>query len=277
MATGPRARRNSPVPPAALLILVVLLAGCAPQATERAPATTPAALSATPGPTSPRPASGTGVTPVATVGPGAGTATAPPGTEGQRLLAELRRGGYVIFFRHAATDFSQADTDRQNLENCRTQRNLSPQGRADAERIGDAFRLLRIPVGQILASPYCRARDTAQLAFARHEITRDLLALPSARDEAERQALIDAFARLLAAPPPVAGTNTVLVGHDFSIQAVADLTIAEGEAAIFEPRGAEGFRLVGRVPHYGWPALEYAASGTRPHTRGVAAEARQGR
>lgn len=186
--------------------------------------------------------------------------TAAPRTEGQRLLAGLRRGGYVIFIRHAATDFAQADSDRQNLDNCQTQRNLTAQGRADAERIGEGVRLLRVPIGQVLASPYCRTRETAQLAFGRYEATRDLLALPSARDEADRQALVDAFARLLATTPP-AGANTVLVGHDFSIQAVANLTIAEGEAAIFEPRGAEGFRLVGRVPHYKWAELEYARRG----------------
>src|SRR5258706_14184617 len=40
------------------------------------------------------------------------------------LLAELRKGGYVLYFRHAATDFSQNDERMKNYEDCADQRNL---------------------------------------------------------------------------------------------------------------------------------------------------------
>ena len=64
---------------------------------------------------------------------------------GPALVEALRRGGYVLYFRHAATDFSQSDTDTRNLANCRTQRNLTKAGREDARAIGRAIRALRIP------------------------------------------------------------------------------------------------------------------------------------
>jgi hypothetical protein len=43
-----------------------------------------------------------------------------PMLRGRELVEALRGGGYVVYFRHATTDSSQADTDRENLERCDT-------------------------------------------------------------------------------------------------------------------------------------------------------------
>jgi broad specificity phosphatase PhoE len=167
---------------------------------------------------------------------------------GQALLGALRQGGYVIYFRHAATDMTQTDSD---LSRCETQRNLNEQGRADARAIGAAFHALGIPVGHVFSSGYCRARDTAQLAFGRSELVRDLSGLPASQREQRVAAL-----RKLLATEPQAGTNTVLVAHGFNITAAAEISLAEGEAAIFAP-GAEGaFRLVARLRPDEWARLE---------------------
>jgi phosphohistidine phosphatase SixA len=42
-------------------------------------------------------------------------------------------------------------------------RQLSAKGRAAAQRIGAAIRRLDIPIGRVLASEYCRTRETARL------------------------------------------------------------------------------------------------------------------
>ena len=83
------------------------------------------------------------------------------------LLAELRKGGYVLYFRHAATDFSQNDERMKSYEDCADQRNLIDRGRADAREAGAAIRQLGIPVERVLASPFCRTVETAQLLFGR--------------------------------------------------------------------------------------------------------------
>lgn len=170
--------------------------------------------------------------------------------EGQALGDLLRRGGNVIFFRHAATDMSQADSDVQNLENCQTQRNLSEQGRTDARAIGEVVQALAIPIGQGLASPYCRTLETARLVFGHVEPSRDLLPTISAEDDAAREELVAGLRRLLGTSPP-AGVNTILVSHQFNLQDAAGISLAEGEAAVFEPVRAKGFRLVDRnvTPH----------------------------
>ncbi len=162
------------------LLLVALLTACAsqpPRAAESATTTEPAAQvqpSATaPAATATSPeTAATAETPMAMATAATAESSPVPTTEaalreGQALLDLLARGGLVIFFRHAATDFSQTDTDRQNLQNCQTQRNLSEQGRSDARGIGQAFQALGIPVGQLLASPYCRTLETEPRSVVR--------------------------------------------------------------------------------------------------------------
>ena len=61
----------------------------------------------------------------------ASAAAAEPAAQ---LLGELRQGGYVLFLRHASTDFSQDDSRMTSSEDCATQRNLTDKGRAEAVR-----------------------------------------------------------------------------------------------------------------------------------------------
>jgi virginiamycin B lyase len=180
---------------------------------------------------------------------------------GPKLVNALQRGGYVVYFRHAATDFSQTDTNTKNLADCTKQRNLIPEGRDDATAIGKAFRTLRIPVGQVLASKYCRTRQTARLAFGRVRTSDDITSIASVSDE-EQERRLDALRRLLATAPR-AGTNTVLVAHLFNIQGAADVSLEEGEAAVFEPLGNRRFRLVAKVRPRKWTSLA-AASAREP-------------
>ena len=184
--------------------------------------------------------------------PAAFAADAPAvGTlEGTELRAALLRGGYVIYFRHASTDFSTNDDAMTSFEDCSKQRNLTDEGRSRARQIGAGIAALSLPIGDVIASPYCRTRETAQLAFGRAIVSNDVRGGPPA--DASRYA---ALARLISTPVSGA-TNRVIVSHGNPFAAVAGPPyLAEGEAAIIEPRGSEGFRIVGRVPWNGWPAL----------------------
>ena len=57
------------------------------------------------------------------------------------------------------------------FEDCAHQRNLTDGGRADARAIGAAIRSLGIPIGEVLASPFCRTRETAELIFGRATVS----------------------------------------------------------------------------------------------------------
>lgn len=76
----------------------------------------------------------------------------------------LRAPGSVVVLRHsfAPGGFDPPDA---RLDDCSTQRNLDESGRAQAKRIGEAFRQNGIAVGAVLSSPRCRCLDTARLAF----------------------------------------------------------------------------------------------------------------
>ena len=87
------------------------------------------------------------------------------------VVAELRKGGYVIFFRHALTEQTGVTDETADLNRCERQRNLSAAGRAQATNIGKSMKALGIPVGQVLAGPYCRTKDTARLASTCFGIT----------------------------------------------------------------------------------------------------------
>jgi len=73
------------------------------------------------------------------------------------LTAQLRKGGLVIYFRHASTEKDHADQVSADRSNCCTQRTLSEQGWHEAEMIGSSMSLLNIPAGAVYSSEYCRA------------------------------------------------------------------------------------------------------------------------
>ena len=172
---------------------------------------------------------------------------AAPGVPAE-IVERLRAGGATVVFRHAATDSSVDMTD--DLSDCSRQRNLNADGREESRSIGAAFERLGIPVGRVLASPFCRTRDTAQLAFGRVRTSRRLLAEEffASPAEARRKGL----ARSLATRPP-AGRNTVLVTHGSAIDAATGVNPDEGGAVVVEPRrGAPGFEVVGSVEVDAW-------------------------
>src|ERR1700704_3901356 len=177
--------------------------------------------------------------------------TLPPA----ELLTELRKGGYILYFRHAATDFSRNDERMKSYEDCANQRNLIDRGRSDARAVAAAIRHLSIPVERVLASPFCRTVETAQLLFGRAEKMQEVRGGPSAPAASERYA---ALRKILATPVP-AGTNLAVVGHGNPFHSVAGPPyLAEGEAAVIRPLGAD-FQIVARIPVDRWDALASAA------------------
>ena len=69
--------------------------------------------------------------------------------------------------RHAHVDLGAGHPLRLEPGNCDAEVNLSRRGREQAKRIGEAFRVRGIPLGDVLASPYCRGIDTGTRAFGK--------------------------------------------------------------------------------------------------------------
>ncbi|MGW0762422.1 trypsin-like peptidase domain-containing protein [Streptomyces sp. NPDC002814] len=192
-------------------------------------------------------------------GTGTGTtAPAPSAQSGDDPLARLRDGGFTVVIRHAATDQSRPDDPTVDLDDCSTQRNLSDKGRADAQAIGNAISRLDIPVGETWASPYCRSKDTARLAFDRFEVVHGLERLYPQRDEKADRRLNQ---RIQDRAPHADEPNLIIVSHGVYPSVLAPAaTLDEGEAALYA-RADDGFELVDRVDPRGWAELGPEADG----------------
>jgi phosphohistidine phosphatase SixA len=179
-----------------------------------------------------------------------------PKLQGQELINALKQGGYVIYFRHGATNkFGEADVPETDLANCEIQRNLSPEGVAQTKDIGAAFRRHRLPIGDVYTSPYCRCVDTAMHIFGKAQKA-DFLHFAIHTTESRRQTITQTLRDKFAeAPQP--GMNTGIVSHTANLMgAVQIFPSPEGVAHIFKPEGKGNFSYVGVMAPEAWLAEE---------------------
>jgi broad specificity phosphatase PhoE len=176
----------------------------------------------------------------------------PPAIDGA-LVSQLRSGGFVIYLRHTGTNLPKIGDAAETAHDCTTQRVLSDKGRQQAKAIGAAFRALEIPVGQVLSSPACRTKQTAELAFGRHVVVPDLRLAIAAREERQR---LGQVLRELLAVPPAKKTNTVIVSHSANLKEAMNLwPEEEGMAYIFRPLGNGKLSVVARATPEAWTYL----------------------
>jgi hypothetical protein len=161
----------------------------------------------------------------------------------------MKQGGYTMIWRHAETDWLTQDAPGSSDR--ALQRNLTERGASDARAIGEMFKHARIPVGDVVASPMWRTRETAEFAFGR------------ARIDTALRSLDRAPARAIIAVKPAKGTNRVLVTHHFIIEqnvpGVRPGMVGEGEAVVVHPNADGSVKLVSIVKLADW---EKATHGT---------------
>jgi phosphohistidine phosphatase SixA len=177
---------------------------------------------------------------------------------GAALVSALQRGGYVIYFRHAQTDKDYADQAdaKLDLKSCATQRTLSETGWQQARAIGQAFQMLKIPVDKVIASDYCRAWQTADLAFGRYEKNSRLNFLPHEEFTPDQLLQMKTAIMPLLVALPASGKNTVIVGHDDVFKAATGIyPEPQGMAYILKPNG-KGFEMVAGVLPDAWDKMK---------------------
>jgi len=175
---------------------------------------------------------------------------------GQPLVKALQRGGYVLVMRHASSPREAPDERSANRDNVARERQLDEKGRATAVAMGEAFRALHIPIGDVLTSPTYRARETVRLAR-----------LPNARPQPElgdggqsMQGVTPAqtaWLKMKATEFP-RGANTLLVTHLPNMSAAFPDWIGgldDGETLVLGADGKGGTTLVARVKIEQWPHL----------------------
>lgn len=91
----------------------------------------------------------------------------------QSLINELKKGGKLIFIRHAYAP-GGGDPNNFDINDCNTQRNLNNLGREQAKNIGNFFKEYNIKIENVYSSEWCRCKETALIAFKKFE-TKDFL------------------------------------------------------------------------------------------------------
>ncbi|MBD2345534.1 histidine phosphatase family protein [Anabaena subtropica] len=176
---------------------------------------------------------------------------------GKALLNALKQGGHIIYFRHTQTEKDYADQVKAVMGDCSTQRMLSEVGWKQARTIGEGFRKYAIPVDQVISSQYCRAWQTADLAFGKYEKNANLN-FPKAEDYSpEQTSQMKAQLTPMLTAVPTKGTNTVIVGHDDLFEAATGIyPDPQGMAYIVKPDGKGSFELVANLLPEEWAKLE---------------------
>lgn len=172
-----------------------------------------------------------------------------------KLIAALKGGGYVIYFRHGETGSQGADR-APDMADCSTQRNLNDVGRRQVQQLGEDFRALGIPVAKVLSSQWCRCWQHAEAMFGKggYQISESVSlarSYPSVTD-AERELKRQQLRSLLIEVPP-AGRNTVLISHGNNVLMLTGYhPNTQGEAVIFRPDGQGGYTRLGSVQPGDW-------------------------
>ncbi|WP_314591043.1 histidine phosphatase family protein [Paenibacillus terrigena] len=166
-------------------------------------------------------------------------------------LESLRHGGYILYVRHGEATIG---VDQQHIiyKDCATQRNLSEEGRKQSVSFGDAFRRLHIPVHYpVIASPFCRTRETAELAFGKQNVQIDpywikIYQLGGHGTPSDQANTLTELTNTLE-KVPVSGTNTVIVDHGFP-QGIGLGEIPYLGTVVVKPKGrGNGYDIVDRI------------------------------
>jgi hypothetical protein len=149
------------------------------------------------------------------------------------VAARLAAGGVVIAFRHALAP-GTFDPPGFRLGDCRTQRNLDDEGRAQSQRIGAWFRTHQLVPAAVRTSPWCRCVDTAQLAFGRAEPW-PALGSPHGGSEAVNAAALRELRAALTEAASRRSRFDVWVTHQFVLTALVGGHVASGEGLLLAP------------------------------------------
>ena len=159
------------------------------------------------------------------------------------LWKALRSPGHIALVRHAIAP-GTGDPSEFELGDCRTQRNLSEEGRVQAKNIGARLRINGLEHARIFSSQWCRCRETAELFNL--GTVEDLPILNSFFQrfmdrERQTQELVEWLARQTLNKP------LLLVTHQVNITALTGVYPSSGEIVIIHQSDMGKIKVVGSI------------------------------
>ena len=158
----------------------------------------------------------------------------------KKLFNQLEDGGKLIFIRHAYAPGS-GDPSNFNLNDCSTQRNLSEEGRKQAEYIGNFFRDKKIKIDKVLTSEWCRCKETAKIAFKNFSTNSFLNSFYSSKFSKNKDKQIDALNDYIAKFK--SDKNLILITHYVLISEILNYGPSSGEIVVSD----KNFNIIGSI------------------------------
>lgn len=157
-----------------------------------------------------------------------------PRLDASAAALQLARRPMILMMRHEQTEPGVGDPPGFRLDQCRTQRNLSDEGRARSRQTGERLRAAGIAFAQVRSSRWCRCLETARLAFGRVEPWRPLdsfFADPSERP-AQMRALMEGLSEFQGPQSWMLVTHQVVISASLGVwTAMGDIVAAERDGS----------------------------------------------
>jgi len=175
------------------------------------------------------------------------TASLPIAADDSALWSALAEGGTVVMIRHAATEEASAEVS-MNLAgdgDCSVEQNLTDAGRDQARALGALFQQQGVSVAEVLSSEFCRARETAELAFGNAEGWGALNLIESLPADDAEFLMEDVRERI----GDFEGDGVlVMMSHRSNINTITFQQTEPGDMVVVVPEGMGSFTVLGMIP-----------------------------
>ncbi len=158
----------------------------------------------------------------------------------KNLINQLEDGEKLIFIRHAYAP-GNGDPDNFNLNDCSTQRNLSVDGKKQAQYIGAFFKRNKIKTDKVLSSEWCRCQETAKIAFNDYSTNSFLNSFYSLEYAKNKDKQIQALKKYIKNFK--GKKNLILVTHYVLISEVLNYGPSSGEIVVSD----KNFNIIGSI------------------------------
>ncbi len=158
----------------------------------------------------------------------------------ENIVEILKKNNNIIFIRHSLAP-GNGDPQNINLNNCKTQRNLSTEGINQSKKIGNFFKKNNIKLGEVLSSEWCRCKDTAFYAFSNYRTFDALNSFYDPKFYKNKKKQIKDLKKFIKNWD--SKSNLVLVTHYVVISEILSLGANSGEIIVTN----KDFKTLGRI------------------------------
>jgi len=161
----------------------------------------------------------------------------------KHLFNLARDKGVVFLLRHALAP-GMGDPKNFDVNDCRTQRLLSEEGRSQARMVGEKFRQSGVKSARVKSSQWCRCKETAKLL--KLGLVEEIEFLNSFFDRPEREEpQTTALRKWLF--EQVSTSGLILVTHQVNITALTGVFPSSGELVVIRLKKPSGIQVVGTI------------------------------